>query len=150
VDLHPDFRDLLSQFAASSVDYLMIGGWAVSFHSEPRYTKDLDLLLVGSDDNLARAAEALGAFGAPRSVIDLLLALGPEEFMAFGTPPTRVDIHRSIPGIDIGAAFSRAVVADWRGTPVRVLSREDLIASKRAAGRPRDLQDVLALERART
>ena len=43
--------------------------------------------------------------------------------MTFGTPPTRVEILRSIPGIDIDVAFSRAVMADWRGTPVRVLSR---------------------------
>ena len=56
--------------------------------------------------------------------------------MTFGTPPARVDILRSIPGIDNDVAFSRAVVADWRGTPVRVLSREDLISSKRRmAGR---------------
>lgn len=53
----------------------------------------------------------------------MLLALESEELMTFGTPPTRVEILRSIPGIDIDVAFSRAVMADWRGTPVRVLSR---------------------------
>ncbi|HEX7602799.1 MAG TPA: hypothetical protein VF316_14385 [Polyangiaceae bacterium] len=48
MDLLPDFKDLLSALAASNADYLVVGGWAVGFHGEPRYTKDLDLL-IGPD-----------------------------------------------------------------------------------------------------
>ncbi|MBL0194239.1 MAG: hypothetical protein IPQ09_08450 [Myxococcales bacterium] len=129
MDLPPDFRHLFSKFAASSVDYLMIGGWAVSFHSEPRYTKDLDLLLVGSDDNLARAAEALGAFGAPRSVIDLLLALGPEEFSSLvavaGQTLERVPAaHASPSRIPRDLRKRRAVLVAKRGPLLRGRERE--------------------------
>ena len=44
MNLHPDLMDLLGAFSDSNVEYLVIGGWAVAFHSEPRFTKDLDLI----------------------------------------------------------------------------------------------------------
>ncbi len=40
-----DFKDLLSAFNAHGVKYLVVGGYAVSFHSQPRTTKDLDLFV---------------------------------------------------------------------------------------------------------
>jgi hypothetical protein len=54
VDLHPDFRDLLAEFVRSGVRFVLVGGYAVGHHAKPRATKDLDLLVSGSTDNLAR------------------------------------------------------------------------------------------------
>jgi hypothetical protein len=141
VDLHPDLTDLLSALAASSAEYLVVGGWAVSYHSEPRYTKDLDLLIGDDPTNLARVAEALKEFGAPATVVEQVLALGPEEFLYFGVPPVRVDLLRRIPGVEFRAALDRREVANWGSTRVSVIGRDDLIAAKRAAGRERDLRD---------
>jgi hypothetical protein len=45
VEMLPDLMDLLAALAASNVKFLIVGGWAVSFHSEPRFTKDLDILI---------------------------------------------------------------------------------------------------------
>jgi len=42
-----------------------------------------------------------------------------------------------------------AVPTKWDGLPVRIIALDDLIANKRAAGRPRDLADVKQLERVR-
>lgn len=58
MDLPPDFRDLLAEFDRARVEWLLVGGYAVAFHGRPRATKEFDLLLVGGDDNLARAAVA--------------------------------------------------------------------------------------------
>ena len=147
MDLHPDLMDLLGAFSDSSVEYLVIGGWAVAFHSEPRFTKDLDLL-IGDDDegNLARAADALATFGAPASIVAHARSLKPDEFLFFGTPPVRVDVLRRIPGVVFREAWERRVEADWGGQRVFVISRADLIAAKRAAGRERDLRDLRALK----
>jgi hypothetical protein len=49
-----DFKELLSIFNAHSVKYLIVGGYAVSFHAQPRATKDLDLVIKPHTDN-ARA-----------------------------------------------------------------------------------------------
>jgi hypothetical protein len=148
MDLLPDFKDLLSALAASSAEYLVVGGWAVGFHSEPRFTKDLDLLIGTDPANLERVVDAVRAFGAPPTILDQLATLGVDEFLFLGAPPARVDLLRTIPGVDFRAAMSRAVRVDWDGVPAVILSRDDLIASKRAAGRARDLRDLKRLERA--
>ena len=69
MDLHPDFKDLLAEFARSKVSFALLGGYAMGYHAKPRATKDLDLLLSGQGDNLQRAADALAAFGAPAHLV---------------------------------------------------------------------------------
>ena len=147
-ELLPDFRDLLSALADSGAEYLIVGGWAVGFHGEPRFTKDLDLLVGPDDENLRRVVRALSEFGAPEAVLDQLRSLGPDEFLFLGAPPARVDILRSIPGVDFPQAFARRARADWDGVDVSIISRDDLLASKKAAGREKDRRDVRLLERA--
>lgn len=55
--MYPDFKDLLSAFNAHQAKYLIVGGYAVSFHTQPRATKDLDIL-VRSDPENGRAIYA--------------------------------------------------------------------------------------------
>lgn len=148
MNLHPDLMDPLTAFAGSNVEYVIVGGWAVSYHSEPRYTRDLDILIGADDSNLERVASALSVFGVPAHILDAARRLGRDEFLFFGAPPTRVDILRSIPGADFQAVFERRVQARWNDVPVSIISRDDLIVAKRAAGRERDLRDVRALEKA--
>lgn len=145
--LPPDFRDLLSALADSKAEYLVVGGWAVGFHAEPRFTKDLDLLIGQDAGNLRRVVDALRAFGAPAGILDQLASLGPDEFLFLGAPPARVDLLRAIPGVEFERAFERRVVVDWDGVDACVIGREDLLASKRASGRERDLRDVRLVER---
>jgi hypothetical protein len=53
----PDFKELLSVFNSRKIRYLLIGGYAVSLHAQPRATKDLDLL-VSPDAGNAKALYA--------------------------------------------------------------------------------------------
>lgn len=147
--LHPDFRDLLSAFAQEKVEYLLIGGYAVSFHSRPRFTKDIDLWIAGDPENLARVHAALTMFGAPPSVLRDLETLGPDQILYMGKPPVRVDILRAIPGVEFGEVFERRVETEWDGVPVLVIGLDDLVNAKRAAGREQDRLDVIALEKVR-
>ena len=147
MDLFPDFKDLLAAFAASGVRYLLLGGYAVVFHGRPRATKDLDLLVDLRDENRQRLAEALLEFGAPKSVADAARTLGREDIVYFGTAPLRVDLLGSASGVEFDEAYGRAVQTTLDEVPVRVLALDDLIANKRASGRPRDLEDCSELER---
>lgn len=66
-----DFKELLSAFNAHNVKYLVIGGYAVSFHAQPRLTKDLDLFILADPTNARAAYDALREFGAPLAQINV-------------------------------------------------------------------------------
>ncbi len=149
MDLAPDFRDLLEELVRGSVEFVIVGGYAVAFHGRPRATKDIDLVLAGNDANLGRAADSLARFGAPRGVVDGLRALAPSDVVFLGQPPLRIDFMRAIDGVTSEALFEHAVRAELDGVAVKVISIDDLIANKRAAARPQDLVDAEFLERVR-
>lgn len=149
MDLHPDFRDLLSALADTNAEYLVVGGWAVGYHAEPRFTKDLDIFIGQSNENLEAVARALARFGAPAGLIQTLRGLGPDEFLFLGASPVRVDILRRVDGLTFSEAFARRESVDWDGVRVSLIGFDDLVASKRAAGRDRDLRDLKLLEAAR-
>ena len=149
MDLPPDFSDLLAEFAADSVELVIVGGYAVAFHARPRATKDIDIVLRGTSDNLDRAARALARFGAPGNVVAAVRSLGETDVAYLGQPPLRIDILRRIDGVDESALFDHAVRTSWNGVAVSVIGLDDLIANKRACARPQDLIDAELLERVR-
>jgi hypothetical protein len=75
---HRDFKELLSILNDQKVRYLVVGGYAVSLHAQPRATKDLDILIRPDDRNAAALFRALAKFGAP------LEGLKPNDFVASG------------------------------------------------------------------
>ena len=149
MDLHPDLIDLLTEFARCGVEYLVVGNWAVGLHAEPRYTKDLDLLIGTSPENLARVVGALKGYGAPPALVEEVRAMTPEEFVFFGVPPARVDLMRAIPGVDFERAWSKRETVEWQGVLVHVIGFDELCHAKRAAGRTKDLADLRLLEKFR-
>ena len=63
--VNPDFRDLFAALNAAGAEYLLVGGYAVAVHAQPRFTKDIDVFVRPSAENAARVLAALQAFGAP-------------------------------------------------------------------------------------
>jgi len=145
--LSQDFRDLLAVFAAHDVSYVIVGGYAVGFHSTPRFTKDIDIFVGQNPANLSRVATALAEFGAPEHVLEHLRMLQDGEILYLGVPPARIDIFRTLPGVDFDAAFAHRVKTSWDGVAVSIIDRNRLIASKRATARKIDLFDIENLER---
>ena len=146
MDLHPDFKELLAECVAAKVEFAIVGGYAVGFHARPRATKDLDLLVLGVPENLARLAAALAAFGAPPNVVAAAKTAAADDVIYFGVAPLRVDIMTQADGIDTRAALERAVYADLGTVSVPIVGLADLIANKRASGRKQDLADLEVLE----
>jgi hypothetical protein len=125
----------------------LIGGYAVGFHGKPRATKDLDLLVSAENGNLERVARALEAFGAPPGIVATAKNLGPSEVLYLGIAPVRIDILRQAEGVDTEQVIARAVTTSLGEITIPIISIEDLVANKRAAGRHQDLADVELLER---
>ena len=140
-----DLKELLSVFNAHSVKYLIVGGYAVSFHAQPRATKDLDLFIKADPANAKAAYEALASFGAPLTDIAVDDLTDPRKFVRFGREPLAVDILPGIDGVNFDEAWERretGIIDERSGLKANFISRMDLIASKIAAGRMRDLADV--------
>jgi len=147
--LPEDLKQLLLAFNAHGVEYLVIGGWAVGFYSEPRSTKDIDLFIRSGVKNSEAVFRALADFGAP------LAGLTPADFrdnpssvFQVGYTPARADILQGIDGVDFDEAWPRRVELSLEGVPVHVVSAEDLIKNKLTSGRLSDLADVDAIREA--
>lgn len=140
--VNSDFSDLLRLFNANSVRYLVIGGYAVVQHAEPRFTKDLDLWISTDSSNAVAVYQALRQFGAPLSGMTEADFAEEGYFYQMGVPPVRVDILMGIPGVQFEEAWGRRIEVDFDGLSVFFISRQDLIASKLASGRPQDLLDA--------
>lgn len=146
--VNSDFTDLLRLFNDKNVKYLVIGGYAVIQYAEPRYTKDLDLWVSTDTANAASIYAALKAFGAPLAGITADDFSEEGYFYQMGVPPVRVDILMGIPGLDFLPTWERRVEINFDGLLVSFISKDDLIAAKRASGRTQDLLDAEALSQA--
>jgi predicted nucleotidyltransferase len=142
VPINADFRDLLSAFNEGRVRYLVVGAYAVIHHTQPRYTKDLDLWVERHPANAQRVLASLRRFGAPTRGLTAADLCNPELVYQIGIEPNRIDILMDLPGLDFGVAWRRARRTTYGGVRIRVLSLEDLLVTKRRAGRPQDLLDV--------
>jgi hypothetical protein len=144
--MNSDFKDLLKLLGTCRVRYLVVGGHAVMKYTEPRYTKDLDIWIEASPKNSRAVFRALREFGAPLANLTEADFAREGFFYQMGRPPARIDILMSVAGLSFADAWRHRVRADFDGVPAYVISRDDLIANKRAAGRPQDLVDVSNLE----
>jgi len=140
--VNSDFSDLLRIFNDHNVRYMVIGGYAVVQYAEPRFTKDLEVLISTDTANAEAVYNALREFGAPLTGLTSKDFAEEGFFFQMGVPPVRVDVLMGIPGIRFEECWKRRLEVDFEGLKVIFISKQDLIASKRAAGRPQDLIDA--------
>jgi len=150
--MHRDFKELWSVLNDEQVKYLVVGGYAVSLHAQPRATKDRDIVIKCDQGNATALFRALAKFGAPLEGLksDDFAEVG--SFFRMGTPPVMVDILPEISGVDFDVAWQRRVMETIdaeTGLQAAFICADDLIAAKMAAGRAQDLADVEALRKAR-
>ena len=139
------------------VRYVLIGGYAAVLHGSPTVTLDADICAARDDENLERLAQALRAVHARlRTATDPegipLLLDGPflskMTMMNFVTDGGAFDLSFTPAAFPSGyETFAEdAVSYDIDGLIFPVASLENIIASKRAAGRPKDLAVLPILE----
>jgi hypothetical protein len=139
------FCESLNRF---DVLYVVVGSEAVAFHGAPRYSADFDTFVLATRANLFRVVAALEAFG----LTELAKTIDPEVWaktgatLRVGHAPTQVDVLLQLSGVDFHRVAAGAVDGSYGAVPVRFIGLDDLVANKRAAGRPKDLADIQALE----
>ena len=146
--MNSDFKDLLRSLHEHEVRYLVAGGYAVIHHSQPRYTKDLDVWLEPSLENARRLMHAFYKFGIPMAGVTQEDFATPGTQFNLGVPPCQIDFLTTIPGLDFQEAWCNRVVSEETDFPICYLGKSDLIKAKITAGRPQDLADLDELRRA--
>src|SRR6266704_2948821 len=136
------FKELLRKFNDHQVRYLIVGAYAVMKYTEPRYTKDLDVWVEPVRENAARVFKALSDFGAPLDDVSVEDFSNPELVFQVGIEPHRIDVMMNIKGLEFSIAWSHRLEAKMEDVTIFLLSKEDLLISKTAAGRPQDLIDA--------
>jgi predicted nucleotidyltransferase len=150
-------RALLQRLTEHGVDFVVVGGVAVILQASPRFTRDLDICYALEQENLDRLGEVLVELGAKLRGIEEDLPFVPDgralrhtQMLTLTTADGGLDLlvePEGSPGYP--ALRRRSDEIDLDGIGVRVASIDDLIAMKRAAGRPQDLVDLESLELAR-
>jgi hypothetical protein len=156
----PDFHPtaLLAILAHASIDFVVIGGVAIVVQASPRFTRDLDICYATDTPNLERLGALLVSLEARLRGVEEDLPFVPDaktlrrvSILTLTTREGELDLLVDPPGAPSYAALRRrADIIELGGESVRIASVEDLIAMKRAAGRPQDQIDVESLEIARS
>ena len=137
-------QDVFASLSRHDVRYVVIGGIAVVLHGVPRATFDLDILIDATPANAANLLQALRDAGLGTATLTTPEELLAHEITVF-KDRVRIDVQTSTPGLSFPDAWSHREEMAYRGQPFHVVSKADLIAAKRAAGRPVDLDDVRLL-----
>jgi Nucleotidyltransferase of unknown function (DUF6036) len=148
----PEFhlQALLGRLAEAKIDFVVIGGIAAVANGSAAMTRDLDITYATDEENLDRLRGLLAALDARlRGVTDGVpfvpdnRTLGHTRILALDTPDGRLDL---VARPDYAWLRERSWTVAIAGARVHVASLEDLIAMKKAAGRPKDLVAVEELE----
>ncbi|MCL4868378.1 MAG: nucleotidyltransferase [Anaerolineae bacterium] len=138
-------QGVYSSLQKHQVKYLTIGGIAAILYGVPRATFDLDLLIEATSENAQRLLDAFLDAGLGTASLITAEGLLAHEITIF-RDRVRIDVQTETPGIRFADAWQRRETMKYGKQEFYVLSREDLIASKRAAGRDKDIEDVRLLE----
>ncbi|HBY98077.1 MAG: hypothetical protein M5U01_17470 [Ardenticatenaceae bacterium] len=138
-------QGVFSSFHSHNVRYVIIGGIAAILHGVPRATFDLDILIEATPENAQRLLDALLEAGLGTATLTTAEELLAHEITIF-RDKVRIDVQTSTPGLDFERTWAEREEMNYAGQVFFVVSRQHLIASKRAAGREQDLEDVKLLE----
>lgn len=140
-----DFEDLLQMLRKHRVRYLIIGGLAFIYHAKPRYTKDMDLWIDASRDNVKRANAALTEFGSPHLLNPDVVA----EILQLGVAPDRIDLLRAIKGARFATAWKNRIRGKYGKASANWVDLNSLLRIKSRINHPRHQDDVRVLREVR-
>jgi predicted nucleotidyltransferase len=147
MQLDSDFNEFVALFEAHDVRFMIVGGYALAAHGLPRATGDLDAWIWIDPQNALRILKALDEFGFGELDITQADLTSNDCVIQLGYSPYRIDILTRITGVEFDDAWTRRIELEMDGVTVPFIGREDLIANKRATGRPQDIADVRRLTR---
>ena len=145
-EFQKDFEDFIGLCNKYQLEYLVIGGFAVSIHGYPRTTKDLDICINNTEENAKKVLAILKDFGFGSLNFKMEYFLKKDMIAQLGYPPIRIDILNDLNGVDFDYAFKNKSIVNMNGIPTNFIGYNELIINKENAGRDQDLLDIKKLK----
>ena len=133
--MNSDFKELISILERHGVRYLIVGAYAVMVYSEPRFTRDLDVFISDSSENLETFRAALAEFGFSLTDEQLSALSENDRMLSLGRSPVQIDVFNHIIGLDFEQAYASRNRVETDSVTANFVSLADLIRARR-------LQDV--------
>ncbi|MGL4399100.1 MAG: nucleotidyl transferase AbiEii/AbiGii toxin family protein [Luteolibacter sp.] len=143
--LHQDIREFIELCLSRKVEFLLVGGYALAFHGAPRFTEDIDLMVLVSPENADKLYGVLADFGFGDVGITRDDFLEAGQVIQLGRAPNRIDILTGISGVTWQDAWASRTQVHLDGIEIQVIGKRELIRNKQATGRPQDLADLARL-----
>jgi predicted nucleotidyltransferase len=137
-----DFKEFLKSLNANNVEYLLIGGYAVSYYGYPRATADMDIWIAMNPANADSIVAALKEFGFNPPDLSPNLFLKEKQIIRMGVPPFRIELATTISGVDFRDCYAQRVVAELDGVKTNLISLTHLKMNKKASARHQDIADL--------
>jgi predicted nucleotidyltransferase len=142
MNIQKDFKEFIVLLNAKRVEYLIVGGYAVSFYSQPKLTQDIDFWIRPTLINAKKIMMVLKEFGFSSLDITMHDLINPGKIIELGNPPLRIDLINRISGVKFAEAYKHKSMGNYFGIPAAFIGKDDLIRNKKAAGRKKDLDDL--------
>jgi predicted nucleotidyltransferase len=142
-----DTEKLLKLLNGNKVKFVVIGATAFPVYGYSRATLDLDIFIKADKSNAAKTRKVLEDFGYDVSDVNVEDLLAKKILIRQYVVET--DVHPFVKGISFNQVWRNKVKAKFGNTAVWFASLDDLIIMKRAAARPKDLEDLKYLLRIR-
>ncbi len=142
IQLPQDFKEFLKLLNKHEVKYLLIGGYAVSYHGYPRSTADMDIWVAIEPNNADRLVAVLREFGFDVPKLETSLFLNEDKVIRMGLPPLRIEVLTTISGVNFDECYSGRIIDNIDGVEVNIISLKHLKINKKASGRYKDLDDL--------
>ena len=143
--LHADIHEFIELCLSQRVEFILVGGYALAFHGAPRFTEDIDLMILVSPENAEKLDHVLKEFGFGGAGISRDDFLEVDQVIQLGRAPNRIDLLTGISGVTWEEAWKTRSTVSLDGLEVPLIGKEELIRNKKATGRPQDLADVARL-----
>jgi hypothetical protein len=137
-----DFKEFLKLLNANSVEYLLIGGYAVGYYGYPRATADMDIWIAMNPANADRIVAVLKEFGFNLPDLSSGLFLKEKQIIRMGVPPVRIELATTISGVNFSDCFVQRVMAELDGVKANLISLAHLKMNKKASARHQDIADL--------
>ena len=136
-----DFEDMLELLEKHEVRYLIVGGLAFIYHARPRYTKDMDIWVDFTPENVERANRAIAEFGSP----ELLSTAIDDEILQIGIAPDRIDFFLKMEGLTFDQAWPGRIEGAYGEVRAKWIDLDGLLKIKSSIDQPRHREDARVL-----